>query len=369
MIDTSLDSFNFYFFIAVVQGFILSAVILFRKPVRKPNICLGLLIFLFSLSLLHLILESSISGFNSRFPIPMDFGMAYGPLAYLHVLSLKKPKVHTSFRTYSHFVPSLVIDGILFTAIFLFIRSNEDWAYANLENIQAFALCIIALGLIQLGIYTYLIYTEAKSIHILPKEFPAIRKWFKILTVIWLVIIGFLAIAIPIALINIELLDENAHLLYIPVGVITGLCIYGLGYVYLLKYINPVNTYIDRSSKVKFSDNEMEAKKITLLEVIETNELYRDHKLSVTKLAEHLQWPINDVSIIINETLSTNFNDLINGFRVKTFKELSHKPETKKYSILGVAQEVGFGSKASFYRAFKKEMGITPSEYLKSQGE
>lgn len=333
---------------------------------RKPNIYLGLLIFLFSLSLLHLILESSISAFNSKFPIPMDFGLAYGPLAYLHVLSLKKPKIRTSFRTYLHFLPSLLLDGVLFTAVFLYIRSNEDWAYENLENIQSFALIIISLGLVQLGSYTYLIYRETQSIQALPKEFPAIRKWFKIITITWLMIICFLAIAVPIALINIELLDENAYLLYIPVGIITGLCIYGLGYIYLLKYINPINSYIDRSSKIKFSDSQLEERKLALLNTIEKDELFRDQKLSVAKLAEYLQWPINDVSLIINETLLTNFNDLINEYRVHAFKDLANQMEIQKYSILGIAQEVGFGSKASFYRAFKKEMGITPSEYLKS---
>lgn len=366
MIDTSLDSFNFYFFLAVVQGFVLAILILLRRPSYKPNIFLGLLVFLFSLSLLHLILESSISGFNAKFPIPMDFSFAYGPLAYLHVLSLKQPKSQTTYRTYIHFLPSIMLDGVLFSSIFIFIRNNEDWAYANLENIQAFALIIIALGLVQLGIYTYLIYRELKTIQAVPKEFPEIRKWFRIITISWLLIIGFLAVAIPIALINIEQVDNNSHLLYRPIGIIMGLYIYGLGYTYLTKYVNPINNYFSRSEKIKFTDEQLKERKQQLLASIEKDELYRDQKLSVNKLAEHLSWPINDVSVIINESLSTNFNDLINEFRVNAFKKLATPNEIEKYSILGIAQEVGFGSKASFYRAFKKEMGITPTEYLKT---
>ncbi len=365
MIDTSLDSFNFYFFLAVIQGFILSGIILLKKPIRKPNVFLGLLIFFFSLTLLHLILESSISGFNAKFPIPMDFSFAYGPLAYLHVLSLKKPKSPTTYKTYLHFLPSVVLDGILFTSIFLFIRSNQDWAYTNLIFIQTLALGIISLGLVQLGIYTYLIHKESRSIQVVPKEFPAIRKWFKTISVTWVTMIGFLAIAVPIALVNIEILDDNSYLLYRPLGVIIGLCIYGLGYLYLIKFVNSIDSYINRTSNIKFSDVEMESRKTSLISSIAENEWYRDQKLSVGKLAEHLQWPINDVSTIINEGMTTNFNDLINDFRIKAFKDLANKPEVKNYSILGIAQEVGFGSKASFYRAFKKETGITPSEYLK----
>lgn len=295
----------------------------------------------------------------------MDFGMAFGPLAYLHVRSLKKTNYQNKFKTYIHFLPSLLLDGVLFTSIFLYIRANRDWGEANIQNIQSFALVIIALGLVQLAIYTYFIYKEIKSINTIPKEFPAIRKWFKTIAIVWIVIIGFLMIAVPIALFNIELLDNNSHLFYRPVGIILGLCIYGLGYLYVIKYINPINSYFERLANVKYSESELEDRKQKIVITLKENKLYQDHKLTVSKLADHLHWPINDVSMIINETFSTNFNDFINGYRVEAFKEVANDVTIKKYSILGLAQEVGFGSKASFYRAFKKEMGITPNEYLK----
>ena len=366
MIDTSLDSFNFYFFIASIQGFILAAIILSRKPILKPNIFLGALIFFFSLSLLHLILESSIHAFNSKFPVPMEFSFAYGPLAYLHTLSLKYPKATTGIRTYLHFLPSVLVDGLFFTGFFIYVRFNEEWAYANLENIQAFALSVAAVGLTQLGIYTYLIYKESLSIDVLPKEFPAIRKWFRIITISWVIMIVFLTIAVPVALINIDKFDDNSHLIYWPLGSIIGLFIYSLGYIYLIKYSNPVNQYISRTSNIRFTPQQMEERKNKLLKAIQNERLFQDQKLSVGKLARHMKWPINDVSMIINESMATNFNDLINEYRVAAFKEMASPSEIEKYSILGIANEAGFGSKASFYRAFKKETGITPTEYLKS---
>lgn len=369
MIDTSLDTFNLYFLIAVLQGVILASIIFFQKPFRKSNQFLGLLIFLFSLSLLHLILEESIHAFNSKFPIPMDFSLAFGPLAYFHVLSLKRPKEGMSLSRYLHFAPTLLIDGALFVFVFLFVRSHEEWGYANIENIQTLALFIISLSLLQLGTYTYLIYIETRTVKSEPKESSPIRKWFRIIVLIWLVILGFFIIAVPIALWNIEYLDENSYLIYKPLGVIIGLCIYGLGYLYLLKYMNQVNTYIDRSNRIKFSESEIYEKGDRLLATLKKDKLYQNNSISVAKLAEHMKWPINDVSLIINESLSTNFNDLINEHRVQAFKDSVDKPENKKYSIEGLSQEVGFGSKASFYRAFKKETGRTPSEYLKSHNK
>ncbi len=366
MIDTSIDSFNFYFLIAVLQGIILASIIIFRKPRRKSSIFLGLLIFLFSLSLLHLILEESIHAFNVKFPIPMDFSLAFGPLAYFHLLYLKHPKENFNLNKLLHFLPSLLIDGILFTIVFLFIRKNENWAYNNIENIQTFSFIIISLSLIQLSFYTYLIYKKVKQTKLLSKEFELIRKWFKTLSYAWFLTIGFFVLVIPIALINIEHLDEKSHLIYKPMGVIIGVCIYGLGYLYLLKYIAQVNLYIDRLNRIKFSEEEIQKKKDDLIYVLKKDKLYVNTSLNISSLAKHINWPINDVSLIINEALSTNFNDLINTYRIESFKKMVINPNNKKYSILGLAKEVGFNSKTSFYRAFKKETGITPSEFLKS---
>ncbi|WP_099544758.1 helix-turn-helix domain-containing protein [Maribacter sp. 4G9] len=47
--------------------------------------------------------------------------------------------------------------------------------------------------------------------------------------------------------------------------------------------------------------------------------------------------------------------------------KLADEPESQKYLIVGLGQEVDFRSKASFYRAFKKETGMTPSQFIKSQ--
>ncbi|NER13636.1 AraC family transcriptional regulator [Leptobacterium flavescens] len=33
---------------------------------------------------------------------------------------------------------------------------------------------------------------------------------------------------------------------------------------------------------------------------------------------------------------------------------------------MGIAEEAGFKSKATFYRVFRKKEGMTPNEYLKS---
>jgi len=367
MPDTSLNSFNFYFFIAVFQGVVLAGLILLLRPFRKPHLYLSLLVLAFSSSLLHLVLTQSIHAFNAKYPIPMDFSLAYGPLAYLHVVTIKDSRRTFRLVDLLHFLPTLLIDGVLFSIFFSYAGNNMTWAYAHLKTIQTTALVISLMSLAQLGVYTIALIRKTRAAAAGLKEFMKIRHWLNWLIISWITIITFLVIALSASLFDVEKADENASLLYNPFGIIMGLCIYGLGYLYLLRYRRAVDTYMDRMERFKFSEEEVQHKKQFLVAALETKKYYKDPSLTVTTLAQQLGWPVNDLSVLINEAFRTNFNDWVNHCRIEAFKELLEKPENRKYSIVGLSQEVGFSSKASFYRAFKKVTGITPSDYLKSK--
>ncbi len=367
MIDTSLSSWNFYLLFAVFQGFLVSGFIFLKRPPNKPNTYFGIIILFFTLALLHLVLEQSIQAFNSKFPIPMEFTMSYGPLAYLHIKHIKDPSRKFSTKDLLHFLPSLVFDVLFFTFAFLWIRANLDWAYSNIPLIQGIALIVAFIGMIILAIYTYMIYKELADTRPLLKEFNEVKKWLYTLIISWSSIILFFALTVPISLLFIEAFDDNSHLIYRPLQTMTALFIFILGYLYLTRYSNVLRNYRDRIAKFKISEDELDSKKKEIINALERDKLYEDPSITLARLAGHLGWPINSVSTLINDTLHTNFNDLINQYRVAAFKQIAIKPESSKYSILGLGKEVGFSSKASFYRIFKKETGMTPSEFIQSE--
>ena len=61
-----------------------------------------------------------------------------------------------------------------------------------------------------------------------------------------------------------------------------------------------------------------------------------------------------------------NFNEFINHYRVEACKAKILAGETIHLSLLGIAFECGFNSKATFNRTFKKLTGSTPSQFSKS---
>ncbi|MEM6497473.1 MAG: AraC family transcriptional regulator [Pseudomonadota bacterium] len=93
--------------------------------------------------------------------------------------------------------------------------------------------------------------------------------------------------------------------------------------------------------------------------------LYRDANLSLTLLAQHIGASSNYVSQTLNEHMQNSFFDFINHWRIEDAKDmLLHGNET----ILTITYEVGFNSRSAFYTAFKKETGMTPSQFRKEGG-
>jgi AraC-like DNA-binding protein len=96
--------------------------------------------------------------------------------------------------------------------------------------------------------------------------------------------------------------------------------------------------------------------------VMATDKLYLDANLSLQKLASYLAISPNYISQTLNETLSINFFDFVNQWRIEAAKP---KIIANQDTVLNIALDVGFNARSSFYKAFKQETGQTPSEFRK----
>lgn len=102
-----------------------------------------------------------------------------------------------------------------------------------------------------------------------------------------------------------------------------------------------------------------------LFQKIEDEQLYLYEDLSLATLAYALEIEPYQLTRFLNHHLHTSFSDLINTYRIKAAKErLLHDPSE---TVLDIAFAVGFNSKASFNRVFKKTTGTTPTQYRESK--
>lgn len=112
-----------------------------------------------------------------------------------------------------------------------------------------------------------------------------------------------------------------------------------------------------------FTD-EHELLKRKIQEAMMEQRAYLDANLTLNELAKHLKTNSSALSSIINQHFGKNFNDFVNEYRVEAFKENVTKVGNQNYTLLAVALDCGFNSKATFNRAFKKFTGTSPREYV-----
>ncbi len=92
---------------------------------------------------------------------------------------------------------------------------------------------------------------------------------------------------------------------------------------------------------------------------------FTEPEISLDDLAGRLSLSPNQLSQVINEQLGRNFWDFVNEYRIREVEAQFRRGVHQKQTLLAIALDAGFNSKASFNRAFKKFTGQTPSEYLK----
>jgi len=123
---------------------------------------------------------------------------------------------------------------------------------------------------------------------------------------------------------------------------------------------------IDKYQKSGLQTNEIENLVIALSEKMKMEKAYLNSDINIALLSKQLNTNSKYLSQAINTKFNMNFNQFLNGYRIKESQRLLADKENNKLSIEGIATTVGFNSKATFNTAFRKQTGVTPSFYKKS---
>ena len=102
-------------------------------------------------------------------------------------------------------------------------------------------------------------------------------------------------------------------------------------------------------------------------EFLTKDKAFNDIDLTLDSLAKDLNINRNYLSKAINRVTGKNFNTYINEFRVKEAIKMMSDEKMNLLSIDAIALEVGFGNRISFYQAFKKMTGLSPSDFRKNK--
>jgi len=102
-----------------------------------------------------------------------------------------------------------------------------------------------------------------------------------------------------------------------------------------------------------------------LMLMFEKDKIFLDDNVNLNTIAQRLNTNRNVMSRIINSKFQKNFAALMNEYRIKEAVRLLNDEQNKKYTMQAISEMCGYKNRQVFYVAFKKETGVTPTEFVK----
>jgi AraC-like DNA-binding protein len=115
------------------------------------------------------------------------------------------------------------------------------------------------------------------------------------------------------------------------------------------------------SSKLDRSDADNYAAQLAAH--MEREKPHLNPNVSLRDVSSQLSIPPRFLSQVINEYYHKSFFDFINQHRIEEAKKLIRNPSNANKKMIAILWDAGFNSKSSFNAAFKKNVGMTPSEF------
>lgn len=133
------------------------------------------------------------------------------------------------------------------------------------------------------------------------------------------------------------------------------------------KFVATNKLYVSLSTVSTKRDAENPLYKKHVIEALKyVAEHFSDTDLNVREVAEHLNVSESYLMHMFKDNLNKTFNTCLTEFRIMKAKALLL---TEKYRINEIAEMVGYCDVKYFSQVFKRIVGMTPSEYVKSKNE
>lgn len=391
--------FNFYSSLLLItfsQGIIYS-VLLLKKAIQtesKPNYWLSLFVFLCSLFVAPWML--GFAGWydnqpyrNFMFFVPFQHLFFIGPILFFYIQSLLNPSFQLNKKQFLHLIPAIIyllyIFGIFIYDKFIF---GKPYFYANgmdkdFDSWYQYSGFFSMLIYLVISLKYYFNYKKL-IVQITSNADAVLFRWIRNYLFAFFGMILLKVFAEIFFTFFPKYTDYvGAWWFYLFFSLI-------LYYISITGYANSIATKIGFEMSifnkkpilllVQNQENniieidyqelkveilpDIDAWKIKIETLIQFEKLYQNPELTLTEIAKKLESNSNIISRAINQGFAVNFNDFINNYRIEAVKEMLQNGKHKKSTLLGIAYDCGFNSKATFNRAFKKKTGQTPKEYL-----
>lgn len=149
-------------------------------------------------------------------------------------------------------------------------------------------------------------------------------------------------------------------LFYLSIVTISIIIYYGLS----LWAFSQQKLFVGQKQKKEVEKEDYEYIYAQILQLMR-EEIYLDASLNLSLMAKRLNKQPYLISRVINDQFGKTFPELLLTYRIKKAQELLLSSLNQTYTVEGIAYESGFSTLSAFYSAFKKETGMTPTQFRK----
>lgn len=387
-------NFNLYsglLFPAFLHGIIFSVLLFIRgrREERLSDTLLGWLLLLLSIKVSFWMLgfagwfdtHDELSSF--MFYFPFSNVLLIGPLLYFYFLSLTNADFTFKKEHLRHFfLPAIYLMLVIlkcsvdFLFYYPFAETNQShfatkgpWADVLNDYIIEFISYASFIYYLFLTLRSYKKY-QAYVVENFSTTEPIAFSWIR--NILYACAIGILLFLL-FEVISL-LTDAKGYVYfwypYLALGVIIyyiSIAGYQTGNLYRQKlHFEPDTSAMEVASpgipsSVAMIDGSL---KTDLLTLMATAKPYLDPELSLATLSKQMGIQPTVLSKLINDQFKQHFNDFINTYRVNEVINMIKKGSHHQQTLLGIAFDAGFNSKATFNRAFKKSTSLSPKDWI-----
>ncbi len=301
---------------------------------------------------------------------PRTFGMAFAPICYFYFKSQVDKDFRFSRQDILYFLP-FIIHSIYHVGVFSggqdFVKTVEKNFHGPfyIPQLETFTEITLNCFFIYKSLKLYNEYRKWTKTQFSDTESVSF-KWFRNFLIV--LVISFVVYLLKMVIDRAYNLDFKDDWWDNLIGVALIYYVSITGYAQAQPNTGLVfkeeEHKVENIQKEKFNESELEIWKAKILKLMQEEKLYLQPELNLSDIANRLKTNISVLSGVVNNAFGKNFNDFVNEYRVKEFQERIQLPENKNITLLGIAFDCGFNSKATFNRSFKKFTGKAPKEFL-----
>jgi AraC-like DNA-binding protein len=358
--------FKFLMFTGIIVGFVFLIYTNTSKNRKdKSIIYLNLFVLFFTINNLQITLADynyvNLNFFERKLLIPW-YALII-PCFYtfvVHYLRVEKKIKSFVLNSIFLFVIEIIIRIVLSQYFYNDTSSFIVAQYAQFEEIVNLGFTIFLFLKV---VYIFLDQTKLQTKIFQFDNMSWLKQFFTygfIIIILWIIAIVF----------NLKNIISPNISIYYPLRLSSTLLIYWIGYCGFFKY----NLLIERIELRKEINNDQNQKNEVILETVDSrflliqniiieHKMFLEPDLAIEDVAKKVKKSAKNVSQILQEATNFNFPDYINSLRIEKAKKFLVSAKYSKYTVVSIGLECGFNSKSTFYRAFKKATGTTPTEF------